>query len=294
MKFADLGARTVTAVVVIGMLFILEILSSHTVSIGSRQISLSILFPAVACFLVAGCSTEYVRLCGAHGQERFDKLLYFMVTAGPSTLLFFLFYFFPSMALDTPSSVFILGFLGVVVSLIGISLGGRESLEVAKERAFELLVGSMLLGFGGVGLVCLALHQSHSLLFWMCSVVIANDVGAYFFGKFLGRHKLSWAISPGKSIEGGLGGLMCGVIVGALLTPVPALKSAFLVLAVMSVSIGIMGQLFDLTKSLMKRIAGVKDSGSLLPGHGGLLDRLDGILGGALGLQAILLVILSS
>jgi len=112
------------------------------------------------------------------------------------------------------------------------------------------------------------------LLLW--AIVAAADVGAYFAGRAFGRHKLAPKVSPGKTWEGVLGGMVLAIVVGYLgalcLNLNPRL---FLPLIVVLVAASIVG---DLTESLYKRHAGVKDSGQFLPGHGGLMDRLDGLV----------------
>ncbi len=111
------------------------------------------------------------------------------------------------------------------------------------------------------------------LLFW---IVAAADIGAYFSGKTLGKHKLLPRVSPGKTIEGFVGGLICATLaacLGAVLLDWQ-LSQAMLI----GVSIGAVSVLGDLTVSLFKRNAKLKDSGSILPGHGGVLDRIDGVI----------------
>jgi phosphatidate cytidylyltransferase len=112
------------------------------------------------------------------------------------------------------------------------------------------------------------------LLVW--AVVAAADVGAYFAGRAFGRHKLAPLISPGKTWEGVLGGALFALAVaqvGAYLLALSALSTALLAAVVIAASV-----VGDLTESLFKRHAGVKDSGSVLPGHGGILDRVDGLV----------------
>ena len=104
----------------------------------------------------------------------------------------------------------------------------------------------------------------------------ASDTLAYFVGSTLGRHKLCPAISPGKTYEGAAGGLIgstLGVTAMGMLFGLPVMHTLILGLLV-----GIVAPLGDLTESALKRFAGVKDSGSLLPGHGGVLDRFDAIM----------------
>jgi phosphatidate cytidylyltransferase len=115
-------------------------------------------------------------------------------------------------------------------------------------------------------------------IFLLLLIVIAGDTGAYFTGRSLGRRKLCPAVSPKKTIEGAVGGLLCSIIfaVGYKLIFMPAFSlSGTFLLAAMT---GIVGQAGDLFESEFKRVAGVKDSGGLLPGHGGMLDRIDGLL----------------
>jgi phosphatidate cytidylyltransferase len=103
------------------------------------------------------------------------------------------------------------------------------------------------------------------------------DTGGYFAGRFLGRHPLYPAVSPKKTIEG-LGGALLGAVVGALLAHYWYLRAIPLGEAlVLSLVCGLCGQLGDLGESLLKRGAGVKDSGEIVPGHGGMLDRLDAL-----------------
>ena len=111
--------------------------------------------------------------------------------------------------------------------------------------------------------------------FFVLAIVFAGDIGALYFGTFLGKHKLSPAVSPKKTIEGSLGGIAVNIIAGIgfklLLQPELSWGISFLFF----VSLGIMGQMGDLFESGLKRVAGIKDSGGILPGHGGILDRAD-------------------
>jgi phosphatidate cytidylyltransferase len=113
------------------------------------------------------------------------------------------------------------------------------------------------------------------LLIWVFLVVWSTDIGAYFAGRAIGGPKLAPSISPNKTIAGLIGGVICaGLIAGAWVYYV-RLPARLLWLAVL---FGAAAQLGDLFESGLKRRAGVKDSGTWLPGHGGLLDRLDGLV----------------
>jgi phosphatidate cytidylyltransferase len=114
------------------------------------------------------------------------------------------------------------------------------------------------------------------LVLFVLLVTSAVDTGAYLVGKSLGKHKLAPEISPGKTWEGSIGGFAAGVVVAAALGLLLHLPLAFALAA--GVLIGLVSQLGDLSKSAIKREIGIKDFGTLIPGHGGVLDRFDSLL----------------
>ncbi len=116
-------------------------------------------------------------------------------------------------------------------------------------------------------------------IIWALIVCFANDTGAFYTGTFLGKHKLAPNISPNKTIEGSLGGVTVSVLVGFIfcLLFFSDLSLAFFTLPC-ALTMAIAGQIGDLFESAMKRVTHVKDSGRILPGHGGMLDRIDGLL----------------
>lgn len=116
------------------------------------------------------------------------------------------------------------------------------------------------------------------LVLFLLLAVWMTDIGAYFTGRRFGRYKMAPAISPGKTWEGLGGGMALAGIMGGvsyLFTPFP---SSVVLCAVMAFLLGGIAQAGDLFESWVKRRAGVKDSGTLIPGHGGLLDRVDGLI----------------
>jgi len=110
------------------------------------------------------------------------------------------------------------------------------------------------------------------------AMVMLTDTGAYYVGRSFGRRKLAPLISPGKTVEGAIGGFIFAVITGPLCRLVFFPEINLLQSVLLGAAIGIVGQIGDLAESLLKRAAEVKDSGALLPGHGGMLDRIDSIL----------------
>ncbi len=114
-------------------------------------------------------------------------------------------------------------------------------------------------------------------IFWILGIIFAGDVGAFYVGRQFGQHKLCPSVSPGKTVEGAIGGILANILLGAVgkffLPTLPWGQSIL-----MAICIGIAGQIGDLFESEFKRTTGVKDSGVILPGHGGILDRIDALL----------------
>jgi phosphatidate cytidylyltransferase len=147
------------------------------------------------------------------------------------------------------------------------------------------LMGWLMLTMTWVAVAfCLTLTNGPLMVFLMMLTVATADIGAYFAGKQLGRHALALAISPSKTWEGFWGGMVCVAawvfIVWRNLPPsyLHLDLGSLLALGLLTAGASVVG---DLTVSALKREVGLKDSGSLLPGHGGLLDRLDSICGAA-------------
>ncbi|HZM89275.1 MAG TPA: phosphatidate cytidylyltransferase [Blastocatellia bacterium] len=121
-------------------------------------------------------------------------------------------------------------------------------------------------------------HLAAKLLTTFFAIVMMTDTGAFYTGRMLGRHKLAPRVSPGKTIEGAIGGFLTAIAAGVLckLTFFPEIPIAHVL--VLGAALGAIGQIGDLAESLLKRGSNVKDSGNLLPGHGGMLDRIDSLL----------------
>ena len=115
-------------------------------------------------------------------------------------------------------------------------------------------------------------------IFLLLGVIFAGDISAYYVGSYLGQHKLNPAVSPGKTVEGAIGGLVGNLIAGAVgkYFFFPEISWGLAILFFLAA--GIAGQLGDLFESQLKRSSKIKDSGGILPGHGGFLDRIDALL----------------
>ncbi len=120
-------------------------------------------------------------------------------------------------------------------------------------------------------------HGRRWVLF-LIVVVWINDTFAYFTGRLVGRHKLSPVVSPNKTIEGGVGGIIGGVVAALIMNRYLDLALGPLVVTALAVALGLVAMGGDLVESVIKRGAGAKDSGTIIPGHGGMLDRIDSII----------------
>jgi len=163
----------------------------------------------------------------------------------------------------------------VVLSLIWL-LGRRQ-----KERAFIgwawTIAGILYMGWLLSYFVALrGLDDGRNWVFLALAANFASDTAAFFAGRALGRHKLAPGISPGKTWEGAIAGVLGAIIASLLFTLlIPMSYGQAIILGLL---VSVFGQLGDLVESLFKRNMGVKDSGRLLPGHGGALDRIDSVV----------------
>lgn len=188
-----------------------------------------------------------------------------------------------SLAMGVPPSdgpLVVVTLLAIVVVLGTASMtrwtGGRDALATVAVAAFPTLY----LGLPISALVLIRERHGARGLFLLMLTVMISDTAQYYTGRTLGRRPLAPAISPKKTLEGALGGFVFGSLAFALIgmswLPEPAWSWAVRVaLGVLIVAAGIAGDLFE---SMLKRSAGVKDSSSLIPGHGGVLDRIDALL----------------
>lgn len=225
--------------------------------------------------LLAGVYVEYARLAAACDLP-IPRLVSGVATALTSIGVTSTFW-----VNDTPlgTAVFLDAVLmSAFVVLALLALGSWQSGRDALGRVSASLFPALYIGLPVGAMIAVRSRHGREALFLLVLTVAVSDTAQYYTGRALGRRPLAPAISPKKTIEGAVGGLVCGAAAlaaaGAWWLPEapPALRIA---LGLAVAALGIAGDLFE---SMLKRAAGVKDSAALIPGHGGLLDRLDALL----------------
>jgi phosphatidate cytidylyltransferase len=234
-------------------------------------------FELLTLLMIGAAGWEWARLCGlAPAASVLSGVVLGLVLAvlGPLWEV--------EIPYEAWGSITVLWIIGGVVALRAGPAGFQN-----LNRLLRFVVGWVLIGAAWVALVA-ARQRGLAFLASVCALVWAADIFAYFVGRAIGKRKLAPAISPGKSWEGAIGGLAAVLV---LATSVAALSSArnnlfsllyerfgwlgMLLACAALVALAIVG---DLAESLVKRAAGAKDSSRLLPGHGGVLDRIDALL----------------
>ncbi len=170
----------------------------------------------------------------------------------------------------------------------GAGLAGLFARKLEPRSAFWVTAGLLYCGLPALALVWLrGTFNGVQLTLWVLACVWATDIGAYFIGRAIGGPKLAPSISPAKTWAGAVGGVAVAALAGAEALNLKSTSSGFFghlagpntaQFAILSALLAVAAVLGDLFESSLKRKAGVKDSGTLLPGHGGVLDRLDGLV----------------
>jgi len=166
-----------------------------------------------------------------------------------------------------------------IVVMVVIRNAPTGVLQITMKPIYKLLMGGFVLFSVWMFLSRLKAFYGAEMMMYLLLLIWTADVFAYFIGKKFGKTKLSPDISPGKTIEGMYGALFGGALCGGILSLIYGFNflvaSDFVLLSVLTVLISIYGDLFF---SVVKRQRGVKDSGKILPGHGGILDRIDSLV----------------
>lgn len=191
-------------------------------------------------------------------------------------------------------------FCGMLPYLVAFS-GNFEAVAASVPLAFIVLVGFIVLrypelddpllvlsrsafgivyiGFFGATLILLRYEPAGvAWLLWLTGIIVGSDSCAYYVGGLLGKRKLCPAVSPGKTVAGFFGGLVGSVIISVLLAEYLFVDHDPVVMGVAAAFLCCVGVLGDLCESVIKRSMSVKDSGSILPGHGGVMDRIDSLI----------------
>ncbi|WP_458119140.1 phosphatidate cytidylyltransferase [Paenibacillus sp. Z6-24] len=160
--------------------------------------------------------------------------------------------------------------------LLSITVISKNSLDI-KQMAL-LFIGAFYIGTGFAYIAYTRQAPDGHGLYWtfmLLASIWASDIGAYFTGKALGKRKLWPSISPNKTIEGAIGGIFFAIMVAVVFSLMSPMLFPLWNAILIGVAASIIGQMGDLIQSAYKRIYGIKDSGKILPGHGGILDRCD-------------------
>jgi len=249
--------------------FIISIISIAAIICGGTYLYLLLLI------VVSLCSKEFVKILKHKGfHPSLSIVLFFAIVF--TTLTFF-------HRFDLVSSMLT---LTIVAAFLIVLFRGRQPyiVNVATTILGALYCGWLpchlllirQIGTNRINAFQVEFNQGLFLLMLVFIAIALTDIGAYYFGVKFGKHKLAEVVSPKKTIEGAIGGAICAIVSSAIavlytdLTLLEAIIGGFI--------ITIAAQLGDLSESLIKRDAGVKDSSDILPGHGGMLDRFDGYI----------------
>jgi phosphatidate cytidylyltransferase len=270
--------RVITAVVlVLGLLALLFNLSPLNFSL--------VVAPIV---LLAGW--EWANLIGLQGKRH--KLAYLGLLALGLAVAGFTLNLFGTLDMSLGQNLCLAA--SVLWAVIFLWVQGYPSSAILwSPRPILGLLGLVLLSITWVA-IALIIHQPHGawLLLFAFAVVALADIGGYVAGNLFGKHKLAPLVSPGKTWEGFAGGILLQCILIASMTSFMPEKITTGMLLALVIPVSLYSVLGDLFESMVKRHGGVKDSGNLLPGHGGVLDRIDGLIA-ALPLFILLFLLLS-
>ncbi len=248
---------------------IISIISIAAIILGSIPLYLLLLV------IITLCCREFVQILKYKGFHPSLPIILFSAIVFTTLTFFHRFDLVPSMlTLTIGASFLVVLFLGRQPYIVNVATTTLGALYCGWLPCHLLLIRQI--GLDRVGAFAFYPSRGLFLLLFVFLAVAMTDIGAYYFGVKFGKHKLAEVISPKKTIEGAAGGALCAIIISifgiyyAQLSLFQAIVGGLL--------ITLSAQLGDLSESLIKRDAGVKDSSDILPGHGGMLDRFDGYI----------------
>jgi phosphatidate cytidylyltransferase len=294
-KETELRKRVVTA-------FFLSVGTAVLLALSAINKNFQLFFSGCALVAVVVAAWEFSTFCRFQYQNILSGFMLLLAHCMPPVLMFLFIAGNFVFSHDTSHPHFLVfGTIPYVAIFGGVLLSSiywlreiNKTPRALNNLADELLAGIILFSFGSSSLVYISLYWEVTL--WLLLVVAVNDSAAYFVGKSWGITKIAPQTSPGKTVIGSIAGLFFGLIFAAFLprllyldplfTPSQSLCSRIIISTLLGFFCIICAQITDLLKSHCKRIHSVKDSGTILPGHGGVLDRIDGLLGGAIAMTA--------
>nr|WP_312794419.1 phosphatidate cytidylyltransferase [Tianweitania sp.] len=230
-----------------------------------------IVYHLMIAFFACALLYEWLEMAGARVQQRSRMIMWLLLAVALIPLI-----------LNMKAAIVVP--VALAAMLVGLlyeaRLSGRAGIWVSGGLVYALLAAVSIDQVREGGTAGLA------AMVFLFTVVWTTDSLAYVFGRLIGGRKLAPSISPGKTWSGALGGALAAVIVGAGVGRLMGIEAGFL-LAVAALVLSIVSQVGDLLESAIKRRFGVKDSGRLIPGHGGVMDRVDGLVAAALALYLI-------
>lgn len=248
--------RWLTAIVAVPVLI-------YVIGFGHRKLfhALLLLFSMIGLF-------EYFRITSPK-QPLPIKIACFILT-------FFLFYFFSDgrFFFMVPA----VATLWVIVPFCLYLFFYPDHRSHALEEMGKIVLGLIYICLPLGLLIFIDKQRGNIWIFFLLLVIFMTDTGAFYFGRIFGKHKLFPSVSPGKTWEGAIGGFLCSLLAAFIFSSFFPLYRVNVFLWILAAALSILCQVGDLAESMLKRNHGVKDSGKILPGHGGVLDRIDGLL----------------
>ena len=231
---------------------------------------------AIIVAAVVGSETRQMAIGGSASQGiRVSAMVSGAVVAGMGAFAAALGYLDIEVTVADRTAVAV-GFIALIILV--------EMVVTSRFPLIDKIRRNLVLSYGAFAVMAVTmlpfvvgLDQGRELLAFVILVVFATDTGAYFIGKAFGKRKMAPNISPGKTWEGFAGGIATALIASWILSNLLSLDFTFTRSLVMGLSIAVIGVVGDLGESWIKRLSGVKDSGGIIPGHGGIMDRLDAL-----------------